>query len=69
MKPSDVCDGGCAVEWVFVHIAARQIERSPRSVRRYIQQGLLTSRKKGHRAWLVLRSDVERLAWRKGMYV
>jgi hypothetical protein len=66
MKPIDMHGGQSAADWIFVHIAARRIERSPRSVRRYIQQGLLTSRKEGQRSWLVLRSDVERLAWRRG---
>lgn len=69
MKSLSLVDGNHAAEWILVHIAARQIERSPRSVRRYIEQGLLTFRKKNQRAWLVLRSDVERIAWRRRFYV
>jgi len=67
MATIQVSGGQCAANWIFVHIAARQIDCSPRSVRRYIQQGLLTSRKRGRRAWVVLRSDVERLARRRGL--
>lgn len=67
MQQTSAVGGNCATNWILVHIAAREIECSPRSVRRYIQQGLLTSRKRGQRAWLVLRADVERLSWRRGL--
>lgn len=67
METIELSVGGCAADWIFVHIAARLIDCSPRSVRRYIQKGSLTSQRVGRRAWLVLRSDVERLARRRSL--
>lgn len=58
MNQANFSGGGCAADWVLVHIAARCIERSPRSVRRYIKEGTLTAVRRGKRAWLVRRSDL-----------
>lgn len=59
-------DSHVTSEWLLVHIAARRIECSPRSVRRYIQQGTLGAQRKGRRSWLVRNSDVIRLIRRRG---
>jgi hypothetical protein len=65
MQSTCIVDGQSATDWIFVHVAAQRIERSPRSVRRYAHQGLLTYKREGRRALLVLREDVERLARRR----
>jgi excisionase family DNA binding protein len=44
---------------VPVHIAARTLECSERTVRRLIQLEILPAQRDGHRRWLLFRSDVE----------
>jgi excisionase family DNA binding protein len=46
-------------EKVSVHIAARIIKCSKRSVRRYILENELPAERNGHRAYLVRRCDLQ----------
>jgi excisionase family DNA binding protein len=46
-------------EAVRVHVAAKRIGRSPRTIRRYIEQGILPAVRLGQRAWLIHSIDVE----------
>lgn len=48
-------------EVLRVHIAARKIGCSPRTVRRLIQRGVLPAQRFGQRAWLLFNHDVESL--------
>jgi excisionase family DNA binding protein len=50
---------------ILVHVAARKIGCSPRTIRRYIQKGILRAWRVGRRSWLVMLSDVERLRIQK----
>ena len=56
-----------ATEMVRVHLAARMIGCSTRTVRRMIQEGRLTALRIGRRSWAVLRSEVERFRIQKEM--
>jgi excisionase family DNA binding protein len=51
--------GSPAIRRVRVHIAARKLGCSPRSIRRYIQEGRLPAERIGARIWLLLESDVD----------
>jgi len=48
-------------EKIFVHHAARIIGCSPRTIRRFIQLGILPAERAGKRSWLVPRSAVDRI--------
>ena len=54
-------------EKVSVHIAARIIKRSKRSVRRYILENELPAERNGQRAYLVLRSDLHAFVEKRGL--
>lgn len=45
---------------LFVHHVARRIKRSPRTVRRLIQQGRLSAQRQGRRCWRISVSEVDR---------
>jgi excisionase family DNA binding protein len=51
---------------IYVHIAARRIGCSGRTVRRYIQQGKLRAERDGRRAWVVFPGDVDSLCNERG---
>jgi excisionase family DNA binding protein len=51
-------------EMLRVHIAARRLGRSPRTIRRFIQNGDLPAQRLGQRPWVVLSTDIEH--FRKG---
>lgn len=53
-------------EMLRVHIVARLLGYSRRSVRRFIETGELPAQRFGQRAWLVMRADVEQLRHRRG---
>jgi excisionase family DNA binding protein len=53
--------GRSPAKGIYVHIAARRIGCSDRSVRRYIQQGRLRAERDGRRAWVVFPDDVDSL--------
>ena len=44
---------------IRVHIAAKRIGCSTRTVRRYIERGILPAQRIGQRSWSVLVADVE----------
>jgi excisionase family DNA binding protein len=46
---------------VLVHHAARRINRSDRTVRRFIQQGKLPARRVGLRRWVIAVADIDYL--------
>jgi excisionase family DNA binding protein len=46
---------------VPVHIAAKHLNCSARTVRRWIQQGRLRAERIGRRAWAILRRDIKNL--------
>lgn len=46
-------------EAIRVHVAAKRIGRSPRTIRRYIERGILPAVRLGQRAWLIQITDVE----------
>jgi excisionase family DNA binding protein len=48
-------------ETVPVHIAAKHLNCSTRTVRRWIQQHRLRAERIGQRAWAVMRCDIENL--------
>lgn len=50
-------------EAIRVHIAAKRIGCSPRTIRRYIELGKLPAQRIGQRSWLVIADDVE---WIRG---
>ena len=56
----------CAMqEAIRVHVAAKRIGRSPRTIRRYIEQGILRAVRHGQRAWLIPIVDVEGISNRR----
>jgi excisionase family DNA binding protein len=57
--PHSDCSGSPAVRRVRVHIAARKLGYSPRSIRRFIKEGRLPAERVGVRIWLLLESDIE----------
>jgi excisionase family DNA binding protein len=59
--------GHPATAMVRVHLAARTIGCSTRTVRRMIQQGRLNALRIGRRSWAVLRSEVEYIRNQKEM--
>jgi hypothetical protein len=46
---------------IRVNIAARVAGYSERTVRRFIETGVLSAEREGKRRWLVLRAEVERV--------
>jgi hypothetical protein len=46
---------------ILVHHAAHRINRSDRTVRRFIQLGKLPARRLGLRCWVIAIADIERL--------
>jgi excisionase family DNA binding protein len=46
-------------EAIRVHTAAKRIGRSPRTIRRYIEQGILPAMRLGQRIWLIHPADIE----------
>jgi hypothetical protein len=46
---------------IRVNIAAKVAGYSERTVRRFIETGVLTAEREGKRRWLVLRTEVERV--------
>ena len=67
MIPDSGNSTGCnvAAGVVRVHIAARRIGRSPRTIRRWIQLGVLPARKVGLRRWAIFAADLEWVAERR----
>jgi excisionase family DNA binding protein len=70
MKPACFTGGQMPLpDKILVHNAARILNCSKRTIRRYIQVGILTAERRGRRAWLIMRADLEhlqrsrRLAW------
>jgi excisionase family DNA binding protein len=57
--PYSICSGPPAIRRVRVHIAARKLGYSPRSIRRFIQEGRLPAERVGARIWLLLESDID----------
>lgn len=55
-------------EMLRVHIAARRLGCSTRTIRRLIQNGELPAQRYGRRPWLVLSTDLEYLRRRKGAW-
>jgi excisionase family DNA binding protein len=56
------CDfPGSQPEMLRVHIVARRLGRSDRTIRRLIQHGELPAQRLGQRAWGVLSIDVDNL--------
>jgi hypothetical protein len=60
---------GCAPkpDKIYVHIAAKLIPCSDRTLRRYIANSILSAEREGKRRWLVLRAEVERLRRERGL--
>ncbi len=46
-------------EAIRVHIAAKRIGRSPRTIRRYIERGILPAVRLGQRRWLIHSADID----------
>lgn len=50
---------------VPVHIAARTLECSERTIRRMIKLEILPAQREGRRRWVILRSDIEAVRSRR----
>jgi excisionase family DNA binding protein len=47
------------IEGILVHHAARRLNRSERTVRRFIQLGKLPARRFGRRSWVIAIADID----------